>query len=121
MTSANPPGDSEQQRHLLDRLTAAVLQAKAATERYVQIGRECARTVDEARELRAAAHEVRDELRSVVTAYVAVLRTNGDPPERVVRLVKDAVDESSLMLPLDEHQALREEVVRWAVDAYYAA
>lgn len=121
MTSAGLPGDSDQRRLLIDRLSLAVARAKAATERYVQIRRECELTVEEAHKLRAAAQDLREELRSVVTTYVSVLRSDGDPPERVVRLVKEVVDDSGLALPLDEHLALREEVVRWAVDAYYAA
>ena len=121
MTSVGLPRDPDQQRVLIQRLASAALRAKAATERYVQIRRECDRTVAEARELRAAAQDLRKGLRSVVTAYVSVLRTNGDPPDRVVRLVKDAVEESNLALPLGEQRALREEVVRWAIEAYYAA
>lgn len=105
---------------LRDRVAAARAQACAIAERDVQIRRTVDETRREARELRAEAAELRASLRNSVTAYVAELRGADVPPERAVLLVKSAIVESD-SYP-DKHQReVVEEVVRWAVNAYYAA
>jgi len=111
----------ETKRALMQRLAVATATAREATDRYVEIQRECDVTVDEASRLLAASRELREQLRSVVSSYVSLLRREGAPPERVIVLVKEAVEMSELALDVGGRRALMEEVVTWVVDAYYAA
>jgi len=119
--SARRTQDADRQRALMQRLATATEQARDATERYVEISRQCDLSVGQSRQLLAASREVREQLRDVVSSYVSILRRDGAPPERVIVLVKEAVEASDLPLEIGRRRALMEEVVRWAVDAYYAA
>lgn len=116
MQSSGP----EEQPTLSDRASAARCVAHAAAQRYVHIRRQCQLTVGSSHELRAAAHALREQLRDSVTSYAEVLRADEVLPERVIVLVKSAVVESDPLRDHD-HRAVLEDVVRWAVDAYYAA
>ena len=113
--------DQEYRRALTRRLAAASVAARAATERYVEIRRKCESTVEESRELLDVSRELREQLRHVVTSYVSILRLDGTPPERVILQVKTAVESCNLSLDARRQRHLMDEVVRWAVDAYYAA
>jgi len=106
---------------LTRRLAAASVAARTATERYVEIRRKCESTVEESRELLDVSRELREQLRHVVTSYVSILRLDGTPPERVILQVKTAVESCNLSLDARRQRHLMDEVVRWAVDAYYAA
>jgi hypothetical protein len=77
-------------------------------------------TIGSSHELLVAAQALRDQLRDSVASYAHVLRAADTMPERVVVLVKSAVVESGPLRDHD-HRAVLEDVVRWAVDAYYAA
>ena len=48
-------------------------------------------------------------------------RTELPPPERVIVQVTTAVDSCYQSLDAKRRRQVMEEVVRWAVDAYYAA
>ena len=119
--SFDPLPDREERRALTQRLAAASLAARDATERYIEIRRGCDVTIGESRELVAASRDLREQLRHVVTSYVSLLRLDGTPPERVIVQVKTAVESSALPLEPSRRRQVMEEVVRWAVDAYYAA
>ena len=106
---------------MTQRLAAASVAARAATERYVEIRRQCDSTVEESRELLDVSRELREQLRHIVTSYVSILRLEGTPPERVIVQVKTAVEACELSLDAKRRRQVMEEVVRWAVDAYYAA
>ena len=116
-----PNPDQEYRRALTQRLAAASVAARAATERYVEIRRQCDSTVEESRELLDVSRELREQLRHIVTSYVSILRLEGTPPERVIVQVKTAVEACDLSLDAKRRRQVMEEVVRWAVDAYYAA
>ena len=61
-------------------------------------------------------------LRSSVTAYVRRLHDQQVPPERMLVLVKEAVrDATTTDTDVLEGRALMESVVRWSIEAYYAA
>jgi len=113
--------DREERRALTQRLAAASVAAREATERYVEIRRDCDVTLGESRELLAASRDLREQLRHVVTSYVSMLRLDGTPPERVIVQVKTAMESCALQLDARRRRQVMEEVVRWAVDAYYAA
>jgi hypothetical protein len=105
---------------LRDRVAAARAQARLAAEEYVQLRRRAEASRTEALELCAQAARLSESLRESVAAYVSMLRQADVPPERAIVMVKGAMCESD-PLP-DKHQRhVVEEVVRWAVDAYYAA
>jgi len=58
---------------------------------------------------------------AAVTTYVATLRRNGVPPERMLILVKDAVrDAASGVLSGTDVGIVLDAVVRWSIEAYYA-
>jgi len=116
-----PNPDQEYRRALTQRLAAASVAARAATERYVEIRRQCDSTVEESRGLLDVSRAMREQLRHVVTSYVSILRLEGTPPERVIVQVKTAVEACDLSLDAKRRRQVMEEVVRWAVDAYYAA
>ena len=116
-----PTPDQEYRRALTQRLAAASVAARSATERYVEIRRQCDATVAESRELLEVSRELREQLRHVVASYVSILRLDGTPPERVIVQVKTAVDSCYQSLDAKRRRQVMEEVVRWAVDAYYAA
>ena len=72
---------------------------------------------------REAAGLHREALREAVTRYVLRLKWTGVPPERVLVLVKTLVADTARSAdpPLHEAGALTHDVVRWSLDAYYAA
>ena len=111
---------SEGQQSLGDRAVASRDAARAAAERYVRICRQCQLTIEASQELRAAAQTLREQLRESVRTYALELRRDEVLPERVIVLVKSAIRESDAMRD-QNHRAVLEDVVRWAVDAYYAA
>jgi hypothetical protein len=66
-----------------------------------------------------AGKALRDELRSSVIVYARVLRQEGEPPERMLVLVKSAVQPEETRESVEENRALMEEVVRWSLEGYY--
>lgn len=68
--------------------------------------------------LSVQASQAREALRHAVVAYVQSLRGEGATPVQTLVKVKSAV-EPQLRLPRYERRACIEDVVRWAVDAYY--
>ena len=77
------------------------------------------RAVRESEALRAA---LRLTLRASVTAYVRRLHDEQVPPERMLVLVKDAVRAATpASADVLEGRELMESVVRWSIEAYYAA
>jgi hypothetical protein len=72
-----------------------------------------------------AVHEpaaVEAALRASVTAYVQRLHDEHVPPQRMLVLVKDAVREAvAADTDVLERRALMACVVRWSIEAYYAA
>jgi len=111
---------SEGQRFLSDRAAACRDVARAAAERYVRICRQCQITIEASHELRAAAQTLREQLRDSVRTYALELRRDEVLPERVIVLMKTTIRESDAVRD-QNHRAVVEDVVRWAVDAYYAA
>ena len=103
-----------------DRAVAAREAARAAAERYVRICRQCQLTIEASHELRTAAQSLRDQLQDSVRTYALELRRGEVLPERVVVLMKSAIGECDEVRDRN-YRAVMDDVVRWAVDAYYAA
>jgi hypothetical protein len=65
---------------------------------------------------------VRDELHDKVAALARSQRADGVPPERMVTLLKDLIhDAHADALEWNDARALNDDVVRWGIEAYYAA
>jgi len=86
----------------------------------VRVCRQCQLTIEASVELRAVAQTLREQLRESVQTYALELRRDDVLPERLIVLMKTAVGESDAVRDKN-HRAVLEDVVRWAVDAYYAA
>ena len=63
---------------------------------------------------------VADRLREAIATFAACERDNGAPPERVIRLVKGIIgDARTDKLDPNDARSLLDDVVRWAIEAYY--
>jgi hypothetical protein len=114
---SHTPGEH---RALGDRAADSRDAARVAAEQYVRIRRQCQLTIEASQELCAMAQALREQLRDSVTTYALALRRDHVLPERVVVLMKSAIGESDAVRD-QSHRAVLDDVVRWAVDAYYAA
>ena len=106
-----------------DREPAPATDAPATIRAGDGPGSERERLLEAARRLVAAdrpAAEAELPLRLEVSRYTRALRADGQPPERVLALVKQAV-EPALLGRSTERREVLESVVRWFVEAYYAA
>ena len=99
-------------------LFAAVLAVYSAIDRYLLIRIDLAREVSTARSRRQA--PVAEQVaRRAINAVVTILRTRGEGPEYVLVRLKEVL----ATLPRSEYdtwQAVREQVIRWAIESYYA-
>ena len=107
-----------------EELRRRVAEARARTQElighYVQT---CARLNTELTRRREAAVErdaIRTELSASVARFAVVLRALGEPPERALVLIKTAFSEAAPHQD-DDNRAVLEDIVKWVVDAYYAA
>ena len=65
---------------------------------------------------------LRDKLRDTVAAIAGLERSKGVPPEKVLMLLKGLViDADAERLDAGEVRSLTNDVVRWGIEAYYAA
>ena len=112
-------------RLMSDREPAPASEPRAAAVRADDgLASEPERLLEAARQLVAADHpsaaDAEVPLRLEVSRYTRALRADGQPPERVLALVKQAV-EPALVGRSTERREVLESVVRWFVEAYYAA
>ena len=124
-TRADGPGALGTEAHIrltLDRVSHLMADAMARQTRAeaLQSRTEAAlstsqRAVRDSEALRAA-------LRTSVTAYARRLHDEQVPPQRMLVLVKEAVREATpAAADVLERRELMESVVRWSIEAYYAA
>ena len=108
---------AEQLREASRALARQALEARTEAQR---LGKR-AKTASQASERLTLVHA---DLRKNVEALAVHLRKMDVPPERVVTSVKaigsEAAQMSLIPLPHIERTALTRDLVRWAVDAYYA-
>jgi hypothetical protein len=65
---------------------------------------------------------LRDRLRDAVSGIAGLERAKGVPPEQVLQLLKSLViDAHAGGLQVGEAQSLTDDIVRWGIEAYYAA
>lgn len=74
----------------------------------------------------AASKELRDRLRAMVVKHARLTRALGEPAEQVIIEVKtmasaaeDDVREAGRTLDRRDAQTLRDDLVRWTIDAYF--
>ena len=60
---------------------------------------------------------IRTRLRACVSDWAAAMRTNGEPPERVIVLLKEML-RRCLGAP-EQHQGIAEQSVGWCIVAYF--
>ena len=107
-----------------EELARRLAEARARTQKLIgdyvvscmRLNKELARR----REMAMARDQVRSELSASVARYAVLLRAIGEPPERALVLIKTAFSEAAPRQD-DDHRAMLEDVVKWVVDAYYAA
>ena len=97
----------EQARALAAERMAAVARSHAAVERSERL-------LDDLSRIQAS-------LSSCIQSCSRELRTLGTPSETTVIRVKEIVDEVAPLANPDDIKALRESLVRWSIDAYFAA
>jgi hypothetical protein len=121
---------------ILGRASTAVRRAHATAEQAAAaraVAGEVYREALENRSLREierdsrAEREARDELEALVRRFAALLRADGAPPETAVRRLKTVVA-PAIFTPRDRdgvevewRRGVASDVVKWFVEAYYAA
>jgi hypothetical protein len=88
--------------------------------RYLALSARGATNLERSREMLARIQEDRAALSASVARYALLLRALGEPPERTLILIKTAFSEAAPRQD-DENRAALESVVKWFVEAYYAA
>ena len=148
MTQVPPDDWSDSDRHderrhrlshrltVLARAATAIRGAHALAEQAADAratAEEAFRTALENLALRDVEREARDEpaardvLESLVRRFAMRLRADGAPPEIAVRRVKSAVEPAILSAreldrsDVEWRRAVASDVVKWFVEAYYAA
>jgi hypothetical protein len=105
----------ERVRRALDASERGQAQTRALFGRAEELAGESGRLVRESAALRS-------QLRDSATAYARHLHDDGLPSERMLVLVKAAVREATpSQLDPFEARELMDEIVRWSIEAYYAA
>jgi hypothetical protein len=77
-------------------------------------------TADRAR-LAGDRRRVRRELKAMLADYCAALKAAGVPPERMVIAIKDLAGEALGTHSTLQTNALRGDLLSWAIDGYYAS
>ena len=115
-------GSREHVRETLDRVREVLSQSRERRARSsTALGRASALLAGSEAALQESL-AVRAQLRAAVTAYVHRLHADGEPPERVLVLVKRAVrDAVPAEFSLADEEQLVSDAVRWSIEAYFAA
>ena len=123
-------GRREQRVALLARASQAIRRGQDVAEQAEKAraaAAEAQMTAIEHHALRAAEREALEELEADVRRYASLLRNDGMPPEVAVRRLKATVEPVVFSTrgndggDVEWRRAVASEVVRWFVEAYYAA
>ena len=122
----HPPADrpllrSEERHEVRARAERAVADARALIERCITLQAQSQRQQQRYESNTSALADLRSDLRGLVVDYSRTLRQLDVAPENAVILVKQLVDDPARRLPADVVVKLRQDVVTWAVEAYFAA
>jgi len=106
---------------LLSRAVAAIAKAQEQNIRSARLLSQAQDRLNWAERLLGEASII-DSLRDAVGALARSERMKGEPPERVILLLKRlTVQAGGEQLEAPDGRMLVEDVVRWGIDAYYAA
>lgn len=107
---------------LLARVVDAIAEARAQKRRSLELLSQSRERVEWSDTLVGQSQPVRDRLRETVTALASLERTKGVPPEKMLVLLKAILVEAKAeKLDASDAQSLLDDVVRWGIEAYYAA
>jgi hypothetical protein len=107
---------------LMTRVVDAIAEARAKRRRSVELVGQSHERVVWSDMLVGRSTLIRDRLRETVTTLASFERAKGEPPERMVVLLKGIVAEAEgEKLDWADAQSLLDDVVRWGIEAYYAA
>jgi hypothetical protein len=119
--------DSDDREAVRESARAALARAQELAVRVLRGHADATANTLAADSLIVKAAEVRDELRETVAAHARFMRRLDVTPERVIMVVKE-VATGAARDALAGHasdwatmRTLRDDLVRWTIDAYYAA
>lgn len=109
-------------RALVARVVDAIAEAKAYRARSLELLSQSQERVTWSDTLVGRSREIQDRLRDTVEAIALLERAKGVPPEKMLMLLKGIVIEAECeKLDDAEARSLMADVVRWGIEAYYAA
>lgn len=107
---------------LLARVVDAIAETKAQRAHSMELLSQSRERVTWSDTLVGRSLTVRDRLRDTVSALASLERAKGVPPEKMLMLLKGIViDAEAEKLDAAEARSLMDDVVRWGIEAYYAA
>jgi hypothetical protein len=118
--SSMGPLSAADREQLRQRASEARMRTMELIARYVGLSARGTATLERARDSISRTHEERAALSASVARYAVLLRSLGEPPERTLILIKTAFSEAAPQQD-PENREILESVVRWFVEAYYAA
>lgn len=109
-------------RVLLDRVVDAIADAKQHRAQSLELLQQSRERVAWSDTLVDRSLSIRDRLRDSVAALASLERTKGVPPEKMLMLLKGMVLDAEVeKLDVAVARSLMNDVVRWGIEAYYAA
>jgi hypothetical protein len=109
-------------RALMRQAVRALTDAKTHQERSMRVLRVSRERLVWTDSLIGESRMLRDRLRDAVSGIAGLQRAKGVPPEQVLKLLKSLVlDADAEHLEAQEAQSLTDDIVRWGIEAYYAA
>jgi len=114
-------GSASNDDALAERAAKACARARQLISDCVRLQAESQEYLSHHRVAATAIAERRAALESSVGDYTRGLRDGGAAPERIVVLLKTLVDSACPEAQLTDLRVLRDDVVTWGIDAYFAA
>lgn len=107
---------------LLVRVVDAIAKSKESRARTRELLNQSEERVMWSDTLVGKSVAIRDRLRDTVVALATLERAKGVPPEKMLTLLKGIViDAEADKLDAADARSLMDDVVRWGIEAYYAA
>lgn len=113
-----PSADAAELARLKERAVEARMRTMELIARYLQILERGTDAIATSHDGLMHGEADRSALAASVTRYALLLRSLGEPPERTLILIKSVFSEAAPH-PDASHREALEQIVRWAVAAYY--